>query len=143
MTKTLALATRWLWQLTMLAYAAIAVGQPVLAGSYLSGNYDAISTHGRNGGLLMVVGFVAASVAALHWLMGRAKAWPVGVVAVLLALQIVQLVVGYSRNLAVHIPLGVGLIGTICWLTWWSFTASARRPGWFWRSRTARAGAPA
>lgn len=125
----------WSLRFAMTGYAALAIGQPFLAGAYLSGSYDAIEVHRLNGGLLMVAAMVAGVLAVAAWFLGRGKAWPVGVILALLVAQVVQLTSGYARTLNIHIPLGVMIVGGITALAVWSWTSSAREPGWFWRRR--------
>ena len=62
----------------------------MLAGSYLSGNLDAISVHSIIGGTLTPISFVALVLAGLHWWPGRGPAWPALVMAVLVVLIVVQ-----------------------------------------------------
>lgn len=125
--------TKWLVRLVFTGYAVLAAGQPVLAGSYLSGNVDAIGDHGRNGGLLMAVAMLAFLVALAHWLGGRGPAWPVAAVVVLFLLQGVQIGLGYEKTLAVHIPLGVTIVGLLVAMAVWAWTPRVGRRGWLWR----------
>ncbi|MBA2552599.1 MAG: hypothetical protein H0V10_02650, partial [Geodermatophilaceae bacterium] len=97
--------TRWFLRAGFGVMAGLAVAQPVLAGSYLSGNLDAISVHSAIGGTLPVVGFLALILAVLHWWPGRGPAWPALVMVVLTVLIVVQANAGYSRTLGLHVPL--------------------------------------
>lgn len=127
--------TTWLLRITLLGYAALAVGQPILAGSYLSGNFDAISTHGRNGGLLMVATMVTFVTALAHWLAGG-RGWPVPTLVVLFLATGFQLGFGYERMLLVHLPLGVAIVGAVVAMAVWSWTPGSLRR----RPRRRRAG---
>ncbi|MGI8691491.1 MAG: hypothetical protein ACR2JK_01135 [Geodermatophilaceae bacterium] len=112
--------TRWFLRAGFGVMAGLAVAQPVLAGSYLSGNLDAISVHTAIGGTLPVVGFLALILAVLHWWPGRGPAWPALVMVVLTVLIVVQANAGYSRTLGLHVPLGVAIVGTTVGLFGWS-----------------------
>lgn len=100
--------------------AGLGVTQPVLAGSYLSGNLDAIDIHSAIGGLFAVVAFGALILALVHWYVGRGPGWPAGVMAVLVVLVSVQATAGYARSLGLHVPLGVGLVTSVVALFGWS-----------------------
>lgn len=122
--------TRWALRAGFGLQALLAMTQPVLAGSYLSGNLDAISVHSAIGGTLPVVGFLALALAVLHWRPGGGPGWPALVMTALAVLFVVQANAGYSRTLGLHIPLGVTLVGSSVALFAWS--VAGRR-----RSRTA------
>lgn len=128
------LTTGWLLRLILSLYAVMAVAQPVLAGSYLSGNFDAISAHGLNGGMLMPAAMLTFPVALCHWLLGRGSGWPVAVVAALFLAQGLQIGMGYSRQLMIHIPLGVAIVATVLAVAVWSWTPRLWRQRHLWRS---------
>lgn len=115
-----ALALVWTWRVWMLLYLASALAQPVLAGAYLEGDYDAIGLHGINGAALLSLMALGAGVLALGCaLTARSARWPLPVVAVLFVAQGIQIGMGYSRALLVHVPLGVGIIVLVAGLTLW------------------------
>lgn len=85
--------------------------QPMLAGAYLSGEVDAIDLH--RGNALSVVFYLAAALvvaAVLNWRPGGGRGWPALAAAGLLSAETLQIVVGFERQLAVHIPLGVAIV---------------------------------
>lgn len=120
-------STRWVLRIGFGIQAGLAVTQPVLAGSYLSGNLDAISVHSAIGGNLAVVGFVALVLAMLHWWPGCGPAWPALVMGVVAVLFVIQANAGYSRTLGLHVPLGVAIVGTTVGLFGWSVFGPDRR----------------
>ncbi|MFF9125170.1 hypothetical protein ACF09J_17985 [Streptomyces sp. NPDC014889] len=84
--------------------------QAVLAGRFLSGDYDMLTAHAVNANVIVAVGLVQVMVAVLYWRPGRGPGWPAAVSAVLLVGEAGQAVLGYQRTLGVHVPLGVMLI---------------------------------
>lgn len=129
----------WTLRILLTLNALLAAAQPVMAGSYLAGNFDAIGPHGVNGNMLL--GMTAlAGLAALGYAVRGGPVWPVLALGVLWFLEGVQLGMGYTGRLAIHIPLGVLIVGAAVWLAAWSFTRAARRRR---ARRTARATVPA
>lgn len=120
-------ATVWLLRVTATGQAGLAVLQPVLAGWYLSGDYDALGAHDTNAGF--VAGAVLATLAAalLYWLPGRGRGWPVLVPVVLFVALVFQFGAGYGRELALHIPLGVGIVTVSVLFALWAWSPAARR----------------
>jgi hypothetical protein len=114
-------------------HAVLVVAQPVLIGGYLEGNFDLVSVHGVNGSLLPLTAFLALAAAVVYWAL-RGRAWPVAAIAGLWTAEVVQMVLGHTRVLWVHVPLGVGIVGLAVVLAVWSWTPAAGRPrkGW-WR----------
>ncbi len=113
-------STLWLLRVGFGIQAAMAVSQPILAGSYLSGNLDAISVHSAIGGSLTPVSFLVLVLAAAHGWLGRGPTWPAVAMGVLVVLVVVQANAGYSRTLGLHIPLGVFIVGAMVALFVWS-----------------------
>lgn len=120
-------ATGWLLRATATVLAGLALLQPVLAGWYLSGDYDALGVHDRNAGF--VAGAVMATFVAtlLYWLAGRGRGWPVLVPVMLFAGLVFQFGAGYNRELALHIPLGVGIVATSVLFAAWTWSPASRR----------------
>lgn len=119
-------ASRWSLRAGLGIQAGLAVTQPVLAGSFLSGNLDAITLHSSIGGLLPAIAFGALILALLHWLLGRGPGWPALAMAVLVVLVVVQATAGYSRTLGLHIPLGVTIVTSTVALFAWSLVGRER-----------------
>ncbi|GAB2894494.1 hypothetical protein GCM10027074_72900 [Streptomyces deserti] len=119
--------TLWLLRATLLLHAALALAQPVSAGSYLSGNFDILATHGNSGILLVVATAVWGAAALGHVAANRGAGWPLLLlVPVVFMAEGIQIGMGHQRNLAVHIPLGVFIVLTAVLLAIWSFTSWAR-----------------
>lgn len=117
--------TVWFLRLVLLLQGLLAAFQPVLAGSFMSGNYDALTVHAGNGGSMIMVTFLALGVTVIHAIAGS-RLWPVGVHLSLLIAVTMQVAVGHSRNLALHIPLGVTLVAVMVWLAIWAWLPGAK-----------------
>ncbi|WP_405069169.1 hypothetical protein OG558_05020 [Kribbella sp. NBC_01510] len=113
-------------RIVLVLHAALIVAQPILAGYFLSGNVDAMNIHGPIGSSVWLVALIQFVVAAIYWLGGGGRSWPTVLTAVLFVAEFVQLVFGYQRNFAVHIPLGTAIVITVVWMTVWSFRPTAR-----------------
>ncbi|CAN5232312.1 hypothetical protein BH20ACT9_BH20ACT9_11920 [soil metagenome] len=112
-----------------LLWLAILV-QAAFAGSFLNGASDALAWHERNAA---VTGFGALGqlvLATLAAFAGHAR-WPVIASTVIFLAIGNQISLGYDRDLAVHVPLGVAVFGA---QTATALSLVARR------SRMARAG---
>lgn len=119
--------TLWLLRATLSLHAALALTQPVSAGSYLSGNFDILATHGNSGVLLIAATAVWGAAAAAYIAANRGARWPLLLlVPVVFIAEGIQIGMGHQRNLAVHIPLGVLIVLTAVLLAAWSFTSWAR-----------------
>ena len=111
---------RWpigVFRLTTSAAAVLAFNQAVFAGQFLSGTYAALRLHRDMANA--VVALVAASIiAAVLWRrVGRGPRWPIPATIALFVLTAFQTYLGYSLQLAVHIPLGVAVILLLTALT--------------------------
>lgn len=86
------------------------LGQPVLAGQYLSGDGDALAAHDANAFVVTALDVVQLICAIAYTWKGGGRSWPIYTsLAIALAVE-VQVGVGMERILAVHIPLGVSII---------------------------------
>lgn len=117
--------TFWGLRLVLGVHALMAVTQPIMAGSYLSGNVDAIAVHGAVGSSLIFVGMVQVVVAALAAWPGGGPWWPVPATLALVVAEVVQVSAGYARTLGLHIPLGVAIVGSTVAMFVWSLTRRA------------------
>ena len=86
------------------------LGQPVLAGQYLTGDVDAMAAHRANAFVVTALDVIQLVCAIAYTWKGRGRSWPIyASLAIALAVE-VQVGVGFERLLAVHIPLGVSII---------------------------------
>jgi hypothetical protein len=99
--------TRWLLRVTVTIEAILAIAQPIFIGAFLQGNYSALTWHKTNATLVGAAAFAMTVAAVLHWRPGRGPGWMALACVAVAAAIVVQIVFGYSRTLAIHIPLGV------------------------------------
>jgi hypothetical protein len=121
------LVTLWLLRIALTVYALAAIAQPVIAGRYLSGDFDALVVHAANAGLLMLTTIGAFGAAVLYWAAGRGAGWPALTLAAMFVAVIAQTALGALRVLAIHIPLGVAIVALAVGLAVWSFSSAALR----------------
>lgn len=119
--------TLWLLRAALTAEAVATVAQPVIAGRYLSGDFDALIVHAANAALVMLTIIGAFGAAVLYWAVGRGTGWPALTLAGMFIAVIAQMALGALRVLAIHIPLGVGIVALALGLAIWSFRPAAQR----------------
>ena len=112
----------WAWwplRVVSLVQTILIFDQAVFAGQFLSGNFGALARHGENATYagLATIGQIVAAV-LLRW-PGRGPSWPMFGYAGLFGLIGLQIVLGYTRVLALHVPLGVAIItASVAMLVW-------------------------
>ncbi|MGH3908431.1 MAG: hypothetical protein ACRDTE_30230 [Pseudonocardiaceae bacterium] len=111
--------TLWLLRsLTLLLLLAV-LTQPVLAGLYLSGEWDALGLHSANAVLVESLSFFLVIAALVYWLAGRGRGRVALTSALLFVAVVMQAGFGYARQLGLHIPLGVAVVtGTVLFTIW-------------------------
>jgi hypothetical protein len=94
--------------------AVLVFGQAVFAGLFLDGNAAWRDWHAINGMLLVpLLALVEVVLAVLVWRSGRGPGWIALASVALLVAIFVQIGMGQSSQLAVHVPLGVAILGLI------------------------------
>jgi hypothetical protein len=131
--------TLLLLRVTVTAHLIAVALQPVLAGRYLSGEFDALELHATNASLLTSLSLFQLIAAVLFWLPGRGRGWPALVAALLFAAETLQIGYGYARELGLHIPLGVAIVVATILLTIGVWGAAMREPRRPLRRRARRA----
>jgi hypothetical protein len=126
-------ATLWTLRVLLTAHLVAVLGQPLLAGLFLSGDVDAIRIHGLAGSLLAAFGLVLVAAALLHVTVGRGPLWLLPAAVALFLTEGVQVGLGYARELQWHVPLGVLVVTVAVVAAAWVWTPVAARP-----RRTAR-----
>lgn len=118
----------WLLRSVLTVHLVAVVGQPVLAGLFLTGDVEAIAVHGLVGSVLGLVTIVAAAVSVGYVTAGRGRLWVLPVLVALFLAEGVQIGFGYARTLQWHIPLGVAIVTAAVLLAAWAWSPSAARP---------------
>lgn len=118
----------WTLRLLLTGHLVAVLAQPVLAGRYLTGDVDAITVHGLLGSLLSLVAMALVAGALAYVLFGRGRLWVLPVTVLLFLAEGFQIGMGYSRELAVHVPLGVAIVVVAVLLAAWVWTPAAARP---------------
>lgn len=122
-------AVYWPFRVVMTVAAVLLFDQAVFAGQFLSGGYGALLTHRENATFAGITVVVAALAAVpIRW-PGGGPWWPIPACLGLFGLIAVQIVVGFARLLAVHVPLGVSIILLAAALTVWAWRPHPVGPG--------------
>jgi len=121
----------WLFRIVVTAEAVLAFNQAVFAGRFINGDYGAVATHSTGAGVMEFVLVVEVIAAVLLWRPGRGPGWPILAALGLFLLVGVQIALGFTRALAVHVPLGVTIIVLdILMLVWaWRYRPAIRVAG--------------
>jgi hypothetical protein len=112
---------RWVFRVAASVEVLLALGQPVLAGGFLSGHYSMLAMHAANATATGVTAIVMTGAGVLLWRPGRGPGWPALASAGLFVLEALQILLGYLKVLAVHIPLGVSIIASLVLLGVWAW----------------------
>jgi hypothetical protein len=99
-------------QVVLRLLAALVFAQSVFAGLFLDGDDAWRDWHATNGVLLIpLLALVEVVLAVLVWRSGRGPGWlALASVGLLLAIG-AQVALGYTDQVAVHVPLGVAILG--------------------------------
>lgn len=121
-------ATLWTLRFLLTGHLVAVLAQPVLAGRYLTGDVDAIKAHGLIGSLMALGAMVLIAGALAYVVGGRGRLWVLPVMVLLFLAEGFQIGMGYSRQLHLHVPLGVAIVVAAVLLAAWVWTPSAARP---------------
>jgi hypothetical protein len=117
----------WTLRFLLTGHLLAVLAQPVLAGRFLTGDVDAIEVHGLIGSLLTLVAMALIAGALAYVVGGRGQLWVLPVTVLLFLAEGFQIGMGYSRQLHLHVPLGVAIVATAVLLAAWVWTPSAAR----------------
>ena len=117
-----------LFRIVAVLHAAMTVVQAVAAGGILQASTVGLIVHQAVGGTLLLVATAQVPLAVLAWRPGRLPAWSIGVSAALVVGEVAQVALGATGVLAVHVPLGVAIVGTAVTLAVWAVRARPRGP---------------
>lgn len=117
-----------LFRVVAVLHAAMTVTQAVAAGAVLQASTVGLIVHQAVGGTLLLVAMLQVPAAVLAWRPGRLPAWPIALSSALVVVEIAQVALGATGVLAIHVPLGVSIVGTAVALAVWAWrTRSGRR----------------
>lgn len=118
-----------LWLLRVLAalHAVMAVSQPLSIGQYLDGVIGGLSWHSGVGSSLIAVMMLQGALALVAVIL-RGSVWLLLAPTLLYVAETVQVVVGYSRTLTIHLPLGIAIVVAAVWYAIWLWLPRASRP---------------
>jgi hypothetical protein len=115
---------RWVFRGTSLVAAVMLLDQAVFAGQFLAGSYGALHTHRENAtyaGICVLISMVAAVLLRVP---GRGPWWPIAANLGIFGLVALQIILGFSRDIAIHVPLGVVTILLAVLLAIWAWKRS-------------------
>lgn len=99
-------------------HAVVICLQPVFAGIYLDGSPGGMRMHEPTGLAVVFLGLAQLLIATIWWRTGGR--WQAAAVSLLILIgEVVQAAMGYSRQLAIHIPLGIALVGGTVAVAFW------------------------
>jgi hypothetical protein len=96
----------WVLRAVTGAHVVAIAGQPVFAGVYLSGDYDALRLHATGADVVTSIAYVQVVVAIVVWARLK-RAWPFLAAAAIAVAETVQYFAGLDGALWLHLPLGV------------------------------------
>jgi len=111
----------WLFRVTSTIAAVMLFDQAVFAGQFLDGTYSSLHTHrenATNAGIVVLVSLVASIL--VRW-PGRGPWWPILANVGIFGLVGMQIALGFARVIALHVPLGVAIIGLATALAIWAW----------------------
>jgi hypothetical protein len=126
-------AATWAWWVLRLLVTVQAVDtflQPVLAGRFLSGDFGMLSLHRQNGTYAGGLSVGVTVVALVAWRVSRVPGRIVFGLVLLGPIAGLQIYLGFTRTLGIHVPLGVALVALSGWLVVWVWTHHPADPAW-------------
>jgi hypothetical protein len=113
------------WPIALVRILAIVMllqvfAQAALAGGFITGNVDLLGLHSANAILLALASMVLTGTTILLVRPGRGPWWPIPFSVLLFTLIVLQTGFGYARQVGLHIPMGVAIMGLTAAFTWWS-----------------------
>jgi uncharacterized membrane protein (UPF0182 family) len=117
----------WTLRFLLTGHLLAVLAQPVYAGRYLTGDVDAMQVHGLVGSLLALVAMALVAGALAYVVAARGRLWLLPATVLLFLAEGFQIGMGYSRQLHLHVPLGVAIVVTAVLLAAWVWTPAAAR----------------
>ncbi|WP_067170534.1 hypothetical protein [Microtetraspora niveoalba] len=104
--------TGWTLRAVVSAHMVAIAGQPVFAGVYLTGDYDALSLHTAGANVTTSIAYLQVIVAIVVWVRSR-QPWPFLATSAVVAAETVQYFAGLDGALWLHLPLGVTTVAAV------------------------------
>lgn len=101
--------------------------QAALAGGFITGNVNLLGLHSANGITLVLTAGALLPAAIFLLRPGRGPWWPIVFSIVFWWLIALQVGFGFTRQVGLHIPIGVAIMSLISGFAWW--TGSYRGTG--------------
>jgi hypothetical protein len=102
----------WVLRGVVSAHLLAAVGQPVFAGVYLSGDFDGLRMHAVGADIVTSLGYLQVVAAAVVWVRLR-QVWPFVASLGVVVAETVQYFAGQDGALWLHLPLGVMTVAAV------------------------------
>lgn len=118
----------WFLRVAGVLFALAVLGQAVLAGMFVTGDVGMLTIHGFNAIVVVVAALLYAVAGIVLARKDRAARRLITLGAVMFLLAFVQIALGGSRVLAVHIPLGVALFAGAAQMVSRAFAYGKERP---------------
>ncbi|WP_035738239.1 hypothetical protein [Glycomyces arizonensis] len=102
----------WVFRAVVSAHMVAIAGQPVFAGTYLSGDFDSLRWHTIGADAVTYIGYAQVVAAIAVWVRLR-RAWPFAATMAVVAAETVQYFAGMEGALWLHLPLGVMTVAAL------------------------------
>lgn len=112
---------RWVLRIASLVAVIMLFDQAIFAGQFLSGVYPMLQLHRDNATYAGVAVLITTAAAVLARWPGRGPWWPILAWLGLFGLIALQIALGFTGELAIHIPLGTAIILIAAALTVWAW----------------------
>jgi hypothetical protein len=102
--------------------------QAALAGGFVTGDVNLLGLHSANAILLILTSTALLPATILLVRPGRGPWWPIVFGVVLWWAIVMQAGLGFARQVGLHIPLGMAIMGLTAALCWWAFAYRTPAP---------------
>jgi hypothetical protein len=99
--------------------------QAALAGGFITGDVGLLGLHSANAILLALTSAALLPATILLVRPGRGPWWPILLSIALWTAIVLQIGLGYARQVGLHIPVGMSIMGLTAAFTWWAFSYRA------------------
>ncbi len=102
----------WLLRLIVVVHALVALAQAAFAGGFLDGGSGALNLHQLTGtSVITTISLLQVIVAVACWRRGQQAAWFAATSFSLFVAEMIQIGLGFTDRLALHVPLGTAIFG--------------------------------